>query len=627
MSRRGEPDAEKIVQRAKKHRDGASVQDTLDGQAVDHYTQAHRIETQGGKDDQPKAIGTGIVGGMVDRRVNIVGARPFIRVLSRGGDTAEQHASDTLEPWLNTIIWLAEGGEEVWSTGVQDQQLIGEAWSKVLPAPQFYNDSEYEELIDRWNRLVEDSEDTAGVKEEIRVYRRDNPTIVWRYVDVRGVFFDRDDRPGLAGVYEFRKIDRDVIESRFLDTVLEGKDKEFEVIEYANDVYVATVLCKTKTFLGEPWKHGMGCNPYVRIKRAPLRNNSQGHTRSGAAYHSREMVHSLDESMTDWRSGMRREAKSPLVYTLIPQIRVNLGIENEKRIEPDKKGNLTLYAHKEYGKEEVARAPTPTVNEQLGQYISLVTMYADKTGAWMPQLLGEGPSGESAVHQASSRQSAITGELEIPHRNLEQGIADVGERFFRCVISLDNDLPEGADAEMRKVVVRAEDTKNKSKEIAVTAADVKKYEPMLRGKITKNLPVNMGANVINARELTDPERPLIDENQAREVFLNDENPAETADKLFQQRIRKAGEDAYVESFAQRAKLIVDEFTGEELAKLAEKAMLMPDAAQQALLSGMGEQGNRLMEMMSRGAANQARTGREQRMSNLGGMNQEEMPVA
>jgi hypothetical protein len=96
------------------------------------------------------------------------------------------------------------------------------------------------------------------------------------------------------------------------------------------------------------------------------------------------------------------------------------------------------------------------------------------------------------------------------------------------------------------------DRKHKSKEIAVTAADVKKYEPMVRGVITKNLPVNVGANVVNARELTDPDHTLMDDDQAREQFLNDENPRETGDKIFQQRVRRAFEDAYVKSIAQRA---------------------------------------------------------------------------
>lgn len=629
MGRRDYPDAERIAKRAKKKRDGAGSQRVLDTTSVNQYTQAHIIPTEHKED---KAIGSGLVGGMVDRRANIEGGRPFGRVLALGGHDAEDHASEELEPWLNTIAWLAEI-DGAWDLGVQNQQLIGRGWHVVLPAPQFHGGKEYTELVDEWNRRIDAKEDTKEIKEKMRVYRRDHICIAWKSVDPVSVYADHDDE-GMAEVYYFRKLSRNTIEERFPDFKLEENKEDFEVIEYANEMYVATVfpegagiagtgvLATPGKFLGNPWEHGMGINPYVRIKRGPVRANSQGYEYTGCAFHAREMVQSLDESMTDWRSGMRREAKSPLVYTLVPSVRVQYGIEDKNKIKPDDKGNITLYAHKDEGVETVARGPTPTVNEQLGSYIGLVGMYADRTGAYMPQMLGEGPSGESAVHQSTARQSAITGELEVPHRHLQDGFAAICERFFRCVIALDKMLPEDADDEMRKVVVRAEVTKHGSKEIAVTARDVENYELMVRGKIKQNLPVNMGANVINLRELTDPDRPLITDATGLEMFLDKENPQEEEDRLFQQRLRRAGEAAYLESFAARAKLVVDEFSDEELAKLAEKMALLPAAAQEAILAEMGgEQGNRLMEQMSRSAANINREGRPQRMSQLGGTNQ------
>lgn len=629
MGRRDEPDAERIAKRAKKLRDDAGSQRGLDNTSVDQYTQAHIIPTEHKED---RAIGSGIVGSMVDRRVNIEGARPFGRVLALGGHDAEEHASGKLEPWLNTAAWLAEGDSEAWDTGNLNQQNIGREWHVVLPAPQFHGGKEYQELVAEWNRRIDKEEDTKEVKEKMRVYRRDHFPIAWRYVDPVSVYADWDDE-GMAEVYYFRKLTRNTIEERFPDAEIEENKEEFEVVEYANDVYVATVfpegggvagtgvLASPGKFLGKPWKHEMGCNPYVRIKRVSMRDNSQGYEYAGCAFHAREMVQSLDESMTDWRSGMRREAKSPLVATLVPAIRRLLGIE-DKKIEPDVKGNLTLYASKEEGKEEVARGPTPTVNEQLGTYIGLIGMYADRTGAYTPQMLGEGPSGESAVHQSTARQSAITGELEVPHRHRQEGFAAICERIFRCVIALDKMLPEDADADMRKVVVRVEVSKHGSKEIAVMAGDVRNYELMVRGKIKQNLPVNTGANVINVRELTDPQRPLIDDNTGREMFLDIENPQEIDDRLFQQQLLRARQAAYIESFAARSKLIVDEWNDEELAKLAEETLKSPQAIQEAILAEMGgEQGNRLMEQMARGAANVGRTGRPQRMSQLGGTNQ------
>ncbi len=634
MGRRDYPGAERIAKRANKLRGDSSAQTTLDDTSKDQYTQAHIISAEH-KEDQ--AVGSGTVGGMVDRRVNIMGARPFGRILAHGGHEAEAHASGKLEPFVNAAAWLAQGDFDVWDKGVQRQQTIGETAGVVLPAPHFHGGKEYQDLKDEWNRLIDEEKDTKDVRENMRVYRRDHFPIAWRDVDMATCFVDWDDE-GRAEVYYFRKLPRNTIEKRFPGIEIEENKEDFEVIEYANDVYVATIAPKGQgfsgmgvtgpegEFLGDPWKHEMGINPYYFIQRAPLIENSQGYTRTGAAFHAREMLQSLDESMTFMRSGMRREGKAPLVYRLIPAIRTFLHLE-EKKIEPDMKGNLTLYGDKEHGLEDVTRGPTPTVNEQYPYYIGLLGSYIDRAGGHTPQMIGEGPSGSSAVRQSIDRQSAITGELEVPHRRLEEGFAAVCERLLRCVIALDKMLPKDADEDMRKVVVRAADTKHSSKEIAVTAKDVRTYELDFHGKITKNLPVNMGLNVQNFLALTDPENPKIDDNKGREVFLNDENPQETEERIFQQRLRRAQEDAYVESFAPMAKLIVDEFSEEKMAKLAEKMMMVPGALQQAVLGEMGaEDGSRLMENMARGRANTRGTGVPQGESVLQGMNTEETLV-
>ena len=634
MGRSDYPDAERIAKRARKKREGSSAQQTLDKTSVDQYTQAHIIETEHKED---KAVGSGTAGGMVDRRVNIMGARPFGRVRAHGGHEAEKHASGKLEPWVNTAAWLAQGDFDVWDIGVQRQQTIGETGGVVLPAPQFHGGKEYQELAAEWDRRIDEKEDTKEVRERMREYRRDHFPIAWRDVNLSSCYDDWD-AEGRAEVYYFRKLSRGTIEERFPEAEIEDNKEEFEIIEYANDVYVATLFPEGSgvagtgivrtlgKFLETPWKHEMGCNPYYFIKRGPLLENSQGYTRTGCTFHGREMMQSLDESMTLVRSGMRREGKSPLVYKLVPAVRRLLGIE-EKKVEPDEKGNLTLYASKEEGTEEVERGPTPTINEQYPYYIGLLISHIDKSGANIPQMLGYGPSGESAVHQNLARQSAITGELEVPHRRLEEGFAAVCERLLRCVIALDKMLPEDADDEMRKVVVRAPDEKHSSKAIEVTANDVKKYELDCLGKITKNLPVNMGLNVQNFLQLADPDNAKIDDNKGREIFLNDENPQETEERLFQQRLRRAGEDAYVESYAQRARLIVDEFSDDEVGKIAEKMMMAPGALQQAVLGQMGaEDGGRLMERMARGAANVRGTGSPQGMSQLQGMNTEEAVV-
>jgi hypothetical protein len=72
---------------------------------------------------------------------------------------------------------------------------------------------------------------------------------------------------------------------------------------------------------------------------------------------------------------------------------------------------------------------------------------------------------------------------------------------------------------------------------------------------------------------------------------------------------------------------VDEFSDEEIAKIAEKMLQAPGMLQQAVLGEMGaEDGSRLMENMARGAANIGQAGRGQRESQLQGMNTEEAVV-
>jgi len=528
--------------------------------------------------------------------------------------------------------WQAQGDFDVWDTGLEDHQMIGEAWSKVLAAPQFYADSGYVKLIEEWNRLVNDGKDTKDVRERVKLYRRDNPAIVWRYVDPKDVYPDPDERGPIAEVYEFRKMTRAEIESRFGATDLEEKTEEFEVIEYANDVWVATVLpggggvlgvgSRPAKFLGNPWEHGEGCNPYVRIKRSSMRANPQGYTRSGCSYHAREMTQSLDESLTDFRGTMRREAESPPLFKLVPRIRAALGLDT-KEIKVDPGKPVTLYAD-EQGSEEAGRYPTAEVNPQYPTYFGLVASYADRAGADRPQLMGEGPAGQSAVHQDIARQSALTSELEVSHRNLEEGFAEVVKRCFRCVVALDRTLPEGADTEMRKVVVRDADGKHGSREIAVTADDVRNYDPLVRGKLKKNLPVNRSLGVTNALMLTDDtggKKPLLDRNTARETELDIENPQEVDDKIQEQAIVDDIILAYREGLKQRVTVRIDELSDEDMAKIAKEIPEMsPQAAQTLIAELSGEQAeNAMMGDMARSQANVARIGREQRVSRLAGM--------
>jgi hypothetical protein len=619
--RTGELTAEQIAKKAESLEKDSGSQRTLDDQAIDQYTQDRVVEAydprrKGVKGDfKPKPIGTGTVGMMVDRNVNVLRPKPFCRVIAFGGIKAEDHASGTLEPWLNTIIWEAQGDFDVWNTGILDLDLLGEAWSKVLPAPQFWSDDQYQGLVDAWNALVAEGADVKEVekaKEKARVYRRDNCAIVWRYVDPISVYPVWDER-GIAEIYEIRTLTKGEIEELGGDI---GNNKDAKVIEWANHTHVASVLGSRDgfvnkvagkaiepKFLKQPWKHGLGTYPYVRIQRDPIRKNKSGHNRRGSFYHLRFMSESLDETITDWRTVMRKEVESPPIIKMNPRLRAGLGLE-EKSIDVSPNQPLILYMD-ENGTEDAGRYPTATVNPQLGAYFSLVATYADRAGGWRPQVIGQGPSGESAVRFSEGRQAAL-GELGVAHGNLEEGFARVGELFFRSVLSLD-----------QEVTVRGVGKDGKGKEITVTPDDIRENERMTRGKIKLGLPVDKGGAVIRATALTDPQHPLVTDNYAREAELDIEAPQDMADALAEQKIVNAMIEIGIQKQVQRAALSGARLTPADAEALLNDLKDMPELAQMIAVSGLAEEDrSALLGQLSRGNANKMREGTLQQESQL-----------
>jgi hypothetical protein len=269
----------------------------------------------------------------------------------------------------------------------------------------------------------------------------------------------------------------------------------------------------------------------------------------------------------------------------------------------------------ETGTEDIGRYPTAVVNPQMAEFIQFLAGYADRSGAWRPPVVGAGPSGQSAVHLDTARQAAV-GQLQVVHDNLEAGFGRVGELFFRARLSLDRDFPDIPDM----AVVKVEDSKHGSKEISVSADDVKNNELMVRGKIRMALPVNRGAAVTNARLLTDPQHPLMDDNTVREAELDIENPQEIGDKIHEQNIVNDMIQVVRAKLQQRAALAGEQLTPEDLQALAAGMASMPEIAQAVLVGQFGENPPRqLIEQLGRSQANAAQASRGQQMSQLQGV--------
>jgi hypothetical protein len=640
MSRTSSPDPEKILKLAREKTEHFSTQvNKLDDKAVSQYlgTDRKSLYSPKGTDGSGnlRPVSTGLYGFMVDQDVSVLHTTPFNRVLGVGpSPDADKHASGVVESWLNTAIWIGTGGIKVWDKGNVDLQTVGRFWSKVLTAPQMWADKTLDELLGRLNAA--EGEARAGIAEEIADYRANpaNFPIRWIYVSPRGTWPIYDER-GMSEVVEMRKISPDVVEDKLgrLPKDLKNK-KEIEVIEWSNDVYVATLLPgeggwkaavksayggkRGPEFLGEPWEHGLGVNPYVLIEGNPLPDNDEGFTWRGGPYHMMNLMPVIDEVMSDFCTNLHSSTVTPPIVTVNLEERAALGIE-EKTIDVKENETVKMYTGKGW-REEAGRFPTATVNPDALKVIDMAMNFASIGGLNRPALAGISPSGQAGVTLETARQIA-SGELKIPHNSLQVGFQEIGSRFLRAVSALGKKYPALFD----EIVVRAEDKKHSSKEITVKPKDVRPYVHLVRGDVVLNIPVNEGANVTNAAMATKVDNPLLSNSSALKRYYRHENPEEEGEKIFAQGLQQDFRALLREAIAQRAGLTIEGAGAGSLEAMAESAGGesaggMGLAAQEALADSYETPPDALTESITRGRMNMTRTNRGQRPSQLKSMN-------
>ena len=618
MSRRGISEPKEIQELAHdlRHRVNGR-QELIDDEAVQQYLQTYSLSLYDPKENKDtrgesdvKAVGTGMVGFLIDQDVSVLHSKPWATVLSLGGKTADQHSSGKLEPWLNTAIWLGTRGIKVWDKMVLDLRTIGRAWSKVLPAPQLLAGDELEELVDELNKLT-DEEAIKEQNEKIDEWKLNNPAIVWRYVG-RSTYAVYDDM-GRSETVEWRKVERQVVGSLLGSIPADLKGREIEIVEYANDTHVATILPggggvlgigkRQAEFLKEPWPHGEGVNPYVLIEGDPVPENEQGWFYRGAAFHMRKMLPAVDEVMSDMRTNFHSETISPPLVKSDINERIKHGLEErEITVDPNQTVNLLI-------NEEAGRFPTAQVNPDALRFVAMAQGFANQSGLFRPALTGAMTSGQSAVGLEEARQIA-TAELKVPHASLEQGFADVGERFFRSVISLARTFPDT----LSEITVRKADAKNQSKAITVTAKDVKPYIHLLRGEVKLAIPTNEGIQINNALAASNPQHPLVSDDSARARWLGDRNPTEEGNKIIAQQLVQAGTQALAQVLLQRLQIGIGQMGAQGIAQLQQRAEQLPIEAQQAI------QGSGILSGIMRGGQNTRQTGVPQQQSQLQGQN-------
>lgn len=574
-----------------------SEQSALDRVMLDLHLQKHRVE--GKAPDSPstklRPVGTGLSGFVAEQKAAVLGQTPFLKLLARGGAQAEQHASDKLEPFLNGCLKALQKDVEVEDRVVLDQQIYGGAWTLgPIPSPFFWGDDELRELVKK------------GDLKEIEAWKATHLPIVWRHWDARSVYPVFNDRGEPSEVIYVRKMTAGDIRDRWGDRALPEKgvfgygsgykdDEKLEIAEYVNTKWIATAILHGKNGeIAQRFEHRMRMTPVCYFPAGQLPDNDYGWYRKGALFHVRELLHSIDDTMTDIRTNIREYATAP------PYVKLNTEARQllegwQTRIDVKQGETINLLE-----KEEPGRWPVPQMTADVYQYLAIARSIVEQQLV-REGLAGEGPSGQSAVHLNESNQIAKA-ELKRAQRGLERGYRRFGTLILRCPQALSEEFPGKPD----KVTVRVEDKNHKSKEIAVTPDDAKGWEELIGVEIAMNLPINEGAAISNAALAI--KGGLFSPETARERLLHVQNPLEEEAKIAEHMLRAA------------ILAVATQITTARAAGAMERGGLDPSAILERAARQPPYVSDVVTEFLSsRGAMNQARLGRGQQPSQLAGM--------
>ena len=573
-------------------------QKSMDGKMLDMHVQKNRLEVKPPDKDETdvKAVSAGLAGLMVDQDLAVLGNDLVWRVLPRGGELAEEHVSDKLEPFINGAFKVMQEEIETFAPMKQDLRIYGRAFAiGPIPAPQFWADETIQGLVDALNNA--DTEETTNTaKENLEEFKEENFAIVMRHMPAPSVLPVFNDR-GLSELIYVHKMTVGDIKDRFGEKHLpEGKtkdDEEIEVFDYFNHVWVATVIPDGKEPLAHSWEHGVKTIPISWGEADKLPDNPYGLFWKGAVFHLRELLPSIDETLTDIRTNIREYTTAPPVAFLDHQARADLeGWPSEVEVKQDVTVNMLKG-------ETAGRWPVPQVTVDAYRYLDIAQGYADLVGVRRDALSGQGPAGQSAVHQNQANQIAKA-ELKGAHSALIR----IGERaarlLFRSVLALEKTFPA-----LGKIPVRGAHTKSGSKEIAVNGSDVKRQEHLIEADLDLNLPINEAGNVQTASVAV--QAGLADPLTAREIWMNIENPLDIDKKIIEHQFRMASAQ-----IAMRAALAV-------VAGGVEQAQALGADELVGELAGLPEFAQRVLGNVARGANNQARAGRQQGLSELQSM--------
>lgn len=593
-----------------------SGQRALDQTMADLYIQKHRIEGMKPPTDMRyRPVGTGFVGLLVDQDVSILGGDWTARVNALNeGD--ERHVSQKLEPAIAVGFDLMQKYNEVWRPLVRDSRIYGRFVALgPLPVPAFWGTDELKELHEK----LENAEGTrkGEIRKEINEYYVLHFPIAWRRWNPPDVYCTFNEKYQPSEVAYCRQMYAAEIADSFGEDALPDRkrsvgpltmgrkgykdDEEVDIIEYVNGSYYAVVVPdKTDPRMAHTWEHGMGCTPVTFGETNVLPDNQNDWKWGGAALHIRESIHALDDAYTDLRTIIRAWPKSPLVVTHNTEARGQLdGWPQQVAVTGQENEVIALVEN-----ETITRAPLPETNLNIYEFIDRMTNIVALLGVRRDALMGQGPSGQSAVH-LNVAQTLEKGELAEAKKGLERGLKHAVELFFRSIESLSNET-EGSTTEIPI-----------GQHLRLSAKDVKGRGDFVQTTIDLNLPINEGLAVQAAAQAV--QSRLLDPWSARERFLRVENPAAIDDRWLQYELFQiSGEVAKTITGARVAggleAIASNPALAKKMASLSEFALAGIAAAYTADVPNVG-----------RSQANRGRTGAGQDISQLNG-NAQSMPV-
>ena len=594
MSFNKKPDAAYIAKLKTKLMSRYGPQDKLDQRMLNHYKLSQMKEM--GQPEVTEAefqllsVDAGLVGFIVDQDVFVLNGEETIRVNPFGNQDAEKWASQTAEPWLGAARKAARHNAKVEVKKRQDLRLYGRAWTTTLPAPQLWGGSDFDQ-----GENESDDDYNARVEKQ----KRTRFPITQSWVSARQTWPVFDENGDVAETIKIRKVDPEIIKSKFPDFKKPDSPNPIEVIEYANHQWFAVTIPGSESEEAQElqvWDHHLGRHPDVLFEGEPLPEDpdNPGERWRGAAYHILSMVETMNDLLSDARTASRMEVVAATVVKQDPEKRAAASAGKPEQLKIKFWDTINIF-----DTESVERLSVAGLNQAIVTLLSFIKPLLDQTALSRPSLIGSILSGQSSVALNTAAQRA-TSELRVAQQSLEDGAAQECQLLFRSVVSLSERFPDVPDA----VTVR-ESTSQGSREIEMKPKELLEWEPLIDVTISQNIPIDEGANVVNYA--TAVKAGALSKQSGRERYFGHEDPLGEEDKIKQEQLDDVLHQGTIQFLQQRLLAGIQQVGALSPEQVAQESVT-PDVGE-VLAQSFDEEGDAETGARIRGNMNKNRTSR------------------